>query len=100
MTTYGLLPNFKAGVHTGTVTAVEIGEVKRDIAYHGDTLNTAARIQSVCNEHGKSFIVSKALFDKTGSHPSVQTQELGSIMLKGKTSPIELVSIDWIDWQP
>src|SRR5205085_10996925 len=43
-TTYDLLPDFKASLHTGPVTAVEIGEVKRDIAYHGDTVNTAARI--------------------------------------------------------
>ncbi|MEJ0056119.1 MAG: adenylate/guanylate cyclase domain-containing protein [Bacteroidota bacterium] len=52
---YGLLPDFKAGLHTGMVTAVEIGELKRDIAYHGDTLNTAARIQSICNEYGRSL---------------------------------------------
>lgn len=50
---YGTIPVFKAGLHMGKVTAVEIGETKRDIAYHGDTLNTAARIQSKCNEYGK-----------------------------------------------
>jgi adenylate cyclase len=34
----------------GKVTAVEVGEIKRDIAYHGDTLNITARIQSICNK--------------------------------------------------
>jgi adenylate cyclase len=96
-TSYGLLPEFKAGAHTGTVTAVEIGEVKRDIAYHGDTLNTAARIQSVCNEYGKSFIISKALLDKVGVHPNLQMNTLGEILLKGKAAPVELVSVEWID---
>ncbi len=43
----------------GKVTAVEIGDIKRDIAYHVDTLNTAARIQSVCNEYNKDFLVSE-----------------------------------------
>jgi adenylate cyclase len=95
-TTYGFLPDFKAGAHTGTVTAVEIGEVKRDIAYHGDTLNTASRIQSVCNEYKKDFIVSKELIDKVGPHPNMRTQELGSILLKGKSVKVDLVSIDWI----
>jgi adenylate cyclase len=94
---YGLLPDFKAGAHTGTVTAVEIGEVKRDIAYHGDTLNTASRIQSVCNEYEKNFIVSKELLDKVGPHPNMKTQELGSILLKGKTVKVDLVSIEWAD---
>jgi adenylate cyclase len=97
MTNFGLLPHFKAGVHTGTVTTVEIGEVKRDIAYHGDTLNTAARIQSVCNDYGKNFITSKVLFDKVGMHPNLKTQELGMIFLKGKMTQVELVSVDWVD---
>jgi adenylate cyclase len=95
MTTYGQVPEFKAGVHTGTVTAVEIGEVKRDIAYHGDTLHTAARIQHVCNEHGKSIIVSKVLLDKVGTHPDMKTQALGMIALRGKAAQLELVSVDW-----
>ncbi|RYZ53007.1 MAG: hypothetical protein EOP49_08190, partial [Sphingobacteriales bacterium] len=45
---YGCVPEFKAGLHEGKVTAVEIGEIKLDVAYHGDTINTTARIQSVC----------------------------------------------------
>jgi adenylate cyclase len=97
MDNYGFLPEFKAGAHTGTVTAVEIGEVKRDIAYHGDTLNTAARIQSVCNEYGKSFLVSKNLLDKVGLHPNMRSQDLGMILLKGKTTKVGLASIDWVD---
>ena len=97
MTNYGFLPNFKAGIHTGPVTTVEIGEVKRDIAYHGDTLNTAARIQSVCNEYNKNFLASKVILDKVGSHPNMQIQDLGMILLKGKTTKVGLVSIDWIE---
>lgn len=92
---YGFLPDFKSGAHTGEVTTVEIGEVKRDIAYHGDALNTAARIQTVCNDYNKSFLVSKILIDKVGPHPNIVTQELGSILLKGKTTRVEIVSVDW-----
>jgi adenylate cyclase len=95
MKTYGILPDFKSGAHTGTVTVVEIGEVKRDIAYHGDTLNTASRIQGVCSEHGKSFIISKALLDKVGTHPQMMVEQLGAFQLKGKTNQIDLVSISW-----
>ncbi|MBT1701530.1 adenylate/guanylate cyclase domain-containing protein [Fulvivirgaceae bacterium PWU4] len=94
MSNYGLLPDFKAGAHTGTVTAVEIGEVKRDIAYHGDILNTAARIQSVCNEHQKSFIVSQHLLEKVNLPVNLRAQHLGSILLKGKASAVELVSVE------
>jgi adenylate cyclase len=97
LSNYGLLPEFKAGVHTGIVTTVEIGEVKRDIAYHGDTLNTAARIQGICNEHGKRFIASRALLDKLGTNPKMKTEELGMVLLKGKMNAINLVSIEWLE---
>jgi adenylate cyclase len=68
LTNYGLVPEFKAGLHSGMVTAVEIGELKRDIAYHGDTLNTAARIQSVYNEYGKSLLHPVISLTKPGCH--------------------------------
>jgi adenylate cyclase len=96
-TNYGVLPDFKAGVHSGKVTAVEIGEVKRDIAYHGDTLNTASRIQSVCNEYNKSFLVSEHLFRKIDENQSVKASHLGTILLKGKTEKVGVVSIEWIE---
>lgn len=46
---------FKAGLHGDKVTAVEAGDIKRDIAYYSDTLNTAARIEIVCNKYNKDF---------------------------------------------
>jgi adenylate cyclase len=95
LTSYGTLPDFKAGAHTGTVTAVEIGEFKRDIAYHGDTLNTASRIQGVCNEYNRSFLASKFLVDKVGTHPNMKIEDLSMIQLKGKTTKVGVVSIAW-----
>lgn len=97
MANYGFLPEFKASVHTGKVTVVEIGEIKRDIAYHGDTLNTAARIQSVCNEYKKDFLVSEHLIDKIGTDPRMKTEALGKILLRGKTERVGIYSLDWID---
>jgi adenylate cyclase len=97
MTEYGFLPEFKAGAHTGTVTTVEIGEYKRDIAHHGDTLNTASRIQGVCNDYNKTFLISKYLFEKVGIHSNMKTEELGLIPLKGKTTKVGLVSVEWIE---
>jgi adenylate cyclase len=92
---YGLLPDFKAGAHVGMVTAVEIGEVKRDIAYHGDTLNTAARLQGICNAYGKGFISSKLLLDKVGTNPNMRTEDLGAVTLRGKASKVAVLSVEW-----
>ena len=57
----GISPEFKAGLHFGHVMAGEVGVIKREIAYSGDVLNTAARIQSMCNELKSKFIISEPL---------------------------------------
>lgn len=93
---YGFFPEFKAGLHMGKVTAVEIGDIKRDIAYHGDAINTTARIQSVCNIYNKKFLVSEYLLDQTGLKNQFITESLGMIQLKGKLTQIGIASIDGI----
>ncbi len=97
ITNYGLLPEFKAGVHMGKVTAVEIGEIKKDIAYHGDTMNTSARIQSVCNEYNSNLLASEYLVKQLESTHKMKTESLGMILLKGKTEKIGIVNVLWID---
>jgi adenylate cyclase len=92
---YGLVPHFKAGLHMGKVTAVEIGEMKRDIAYHGDTLNTASRIQSMCNELKKKFLVSEFLFQQGRLNGRFKAESMGAVLLKGKTTPVGIVSIEY-----
>ena len=96
-THYGTLPNFKAGLHMGKVTAVEIGEIKRDIAYHGDTLNTAARIQSVCNEYNQKFLVSQYLLNTIGLDQKLKTESIGIISLRGKTEGVGVASAEWVE---
>jgi adenylate cyclase len=90
---YGQVPEFKAGLHMGKVTVVEIGDIKRDIAYHGDTLNTAARIQSVCNQYNKRFLTSTYVWEKTGIEKYYKTESIGMVPLRGKSKPVEIASI-------
>lgn len=94
---YGRIPHFKAGLHMGIVVAVEIGEIKRDIAYHGDTLNTAARIQSLCNQYQKKLLVSEHTIHQFGNPDGFKTEMLGMVRLKGKVSPIGIISVEKFD---
>ena len=41
---YGIVPEFRVGIHLGEVTVGEIGVIKKDLAMSGDTMNTTARI--------------------------------------------------------
>lgn len=91
---YEQVPHFKAGLHMGKVTAVEIGEIKRDIAYHGDTLNTTARIQHLCNEYGKKFLVSSFFAEQSNAGSQFKVESIGDILLKGKKEPVGISSIE------
>ncbi len=91
---YGLVPEFKAGVNVGPVTAAEVGVLKRDIAYLSDVLNTAARIQGKCNEYGKTLLVSDAVKRLLEREPSsLRFEHLGELALKGKENLIDVYSV-------
>jgi adenylate cyclase len=87
---YGQVPEF----NLGKVTAVEVGDIKRDIAYHGDTLNTTARIQSVCNYYNRNFLMSAQVAESTEMKKYYKIESIGMVELKGKNIPIEIASIN------
>ena len=37
---FGIIPEFRVGIHMGDVTVGEIGVIKKDLAMSGDTMNT------------------------------------------------------------
>lgn len=89
---YGLVPEFRVGIHVGDVTVGEIGVIKKDLAMSGDTMNTTARIRSACNELNHNFIVSKDFIDNIDLE-EWQSESLGMIELKGKGSGVELFTL-------
>ncbi|TRX60095.1 adenylate/guanylate cyclase domain-containing protein [Fulvivirga sp. M361] len=84
---YNCQPFFKAGMNAGIVTVTEVGKYKKEIAYHGDTINTAARIQAKCNDFGQELLISEYLKDKLDANGFV-FDRLGKIDLKGKTNGV------------
>ncbi len=95
--TYGIEPVFKAGFHYGQVTTGEVGTVKRERIFSGDVVNTAARIQNTCNEHGVDNLLSDELLHVLHMPGSYTVREIGSIGLKGKKLPMRLWTIDRVD---
>lgn len=91
---YGIVPVFKAGINCGTVTVAEIGELKKEIAYHGDVLNTASRIQDQCNEHNKPFLISSNMYRKIPRTGLFRIDLIGETLLKGKLNPVAIYSVD------
>jgi len=92
VTRYRGEPVFAAGVNVGVVTVTEVGRFKREIAYHGDSVNTAARIQGQCKVLGHDLLISDALVQKfPAGDPSFVP--LGSIPLRGKDETVRIYSV-------
>jgi len=90
---YGLTPEFKAGAHCGKVIATEVGEVKSEIVFHGDVLNTAARIQGLCNQLEEGLLLSSELSRLLRLPPDLKAISHGRADLKGKAEEVEIVAI-------
>ena len=91
--TYGVHPSFKAGLHYGAVTTGEIGALKKEITFSGDTLNATARIQSLCNEYGVDMLLSEDLIAILPSTSEFNFRSLGKSELRGRKENIELFTI-------
>lgn len=89
---YACLPFFKAGVHAGLVTVTEVGKYKKEIAYHGDAINTAARIQGQCNDLGSDLLLSESL-KKLLQSEEYRFKPMGSVPLKGKKGAVAICSV-------
>lgn len=89
---YHCIPFFKAGVHFGKVMVTEVGKYKREIAYHGDPVNTAARIQSQCNVHGEELLISHALKEVI-ELSAFQLRKVGDILLRGKQDTVAIYAV-------
>ncbi len=92
---YGLVPEFKAGLNFGFVTIAEVGEMKRELAYHGDAINTASHIRSVCGKHNKKLLISADLLSLLpGIDDDFNIESMGVCQLKGKKNVIGIFSVD------
>lgn len=91
---YGLVPEFKAGLNIGQIVMAEVGQIKREIAYHGDTINTASRIQEACSNFGKELLISEDLYQNLDKKNGFNMVQIGDILLKGKTRKVKIYSVE------
>ena len=81
----------RIGAHTGLAVVGNIGG-RRRFAYtaHGDTVNIAARLESANKKFGTRVCMSKEIADRS---PDVQVRPIGNVLLKGKSEPVQVVTI-------
>ncbi|RKN81172.1 adenylate/guanylate cyclase domain-containing protein [Ulvibacterium marinum] len=90
---YGLVPEFKAGLHGGKLMVAEVGVVKKELAFHGDVINTSARIQAECNKHNVTVLISEELKENLPVDSKYSTKSIGNLLLKGKKKELNVFTI-------
>jgi adenylate cyclase len=91
---YGVAPTIRGAVHVGPVVLTWVGEARKELAYHGDTLNAVSRMVSVCKGLDANLLVServRAGFE--GAH-GIATRPLGEVRLEGKSAPVSLYAVE------
>ena len=90
---YGTSPEFKAGLHGGVLMVAEVGVVKKEVAYHGDVINTSARIQAECNNHKVPILISEKLLQDLNKDGLFSSKHLGDVLLKGKRKKVNIHTV-------
>jgi adenylate cyclase len=90
---FGAPVTVRAGLHCGPVVTGEMGSVKREIVFLGDTVNTAARIQELCRQTGDRVIASAELIDRLELPPKIAKRSLGDLRLRGKGADLALYAL-------
>ncbi len=86
---FGEIPEFRGGISAGKVTVSEVGDVKREIVYHGDVLNTAARLLELCKTRDDRLIVSRDVGLALANDKEIIHDWHENVNLRGKSEPVE-----------
>lgn len=76
------------GLHRGAAIVGTLGsEDRMEFTSIGDTINTAARVESMTKEYKTDLLITQAIFECLENEP---LENLGEIALKGKTNAVRL----------
>ena len=90
---FGLVPSFRAALHGGAIVAGEIGDLKREIAYVGDILNTTSRLEEFGKSHHQRFVVSAKIAERRNFQSEFDCKPLGSFVPRGSEETVTVYSI-------
>ncbi|MBM3648866.1 MAG: adenylate/guanylate cyclase domain-containing protein [Alphaproteobacteria bacterium] len=90
---FGIVPQFRAALHRGEIVAGEIGDVRREITYVGDTLNVAARLLEAAKQIGHDVLASTALLENATLPPDMVAEALPALAVRGREAPLGIAAL-------
>jgi class 3 adenylate cyclase len=91
---FDMVPSFRAGLHAGPVAISECGSSRRQLAYFGDTVNVAARLQEYCKETGRALLISADLLRHLKPRAEILVETLGPVQLRGRAAALEVFALE------
>lgn len=90
---YGSVPEFRAALHCGEIVTGQIGDVRREIAFVGDTLNVAARLLDAARENGNDALVSADLLSRAALPAGVVSRPLPTLAVRGREADLPIAAL-------
>ena len=90
---FGHAPQVRGSLHFGAVVVGEIGDTRRDIVFHGDVMNTAARLEEASRYVSGGFVVSRSARERLGPVEKMGLESLGTFSPRGKLEPLEIFGL-------
>jgi len=91
---FGALPAFRAALHCGEIVAGEIGDLRREIAFVGDTLNVAARLLEATKSLDRDILVSADALSRSTLPAGLDTKKLPMLAVRGRLAPLDIVVLE------
>ena len=90
---FDVVPRFRAGLHGGTVTAGELGDLKQEIVFVGDILNTASRLEDFAKQRDVDLVASEAVIGPIELPDDVHAEFLQEFQPRGKERTLGVHSL-------
>ncbi len=90
---FGAVPAFRAALHCGEIVAGEIGDIRREIAYVGDTLNVAARLLEHAKTTGHDVLLSVDMLAQAPLPAGLRAEPLPELAVRGRAAPLAISAL-------
>ena len=90
---FGIMPDFRIGLHAGKVIISQIGEEKLFLGLYGDVVNTASRLESMNKELGTKIIFSNDVKRRLSLERQACVKALGLKEIRGRDGKIKVFTL-------